>query len=168
MKKGFKAINVFFAVIGVVAVITIIGIFLLINHNKKTVTYTGLGMAPALQSGKKYTVNLYPNGQPPQRGDIVEFTRSSRPSPDTLRVIALAGEHVIISNGQVTVYNSVTPSGFNPDIAYLAKGITTPGNIDMTVPANGYFLLGDNRSSSLDSRLFGPILLSDIIGKVSL
>lgn len=114
----------------------------------------------------------------PKRYDIVVFSRqetvsdsfSSHESSKQLikRVIGLPGERVVVNNDQLTVYNKEHPEGYSPDSGNeYAKSITvTPGNIDVVVPPNEVFLAGDNRTNSLDSRYFGTVPTSDIVGKL--
>jgi signal peptidase I len=86
------------------------------------------------------------------------------------RVIGLPGDRVVVKDNGVTIYNAQNPNGFNPDEQF-EEGKTikiTPTPVDMTVPAGEVFLMGDNRSNSLDSRNFGPIPAEDIVGKLVL
>jgi len=84
------------------------------------------------------------------------------------RVIGLPGDRVVVSDGVITIYNVEHPNGFKPDqSAPYGKVIqTTPGNIDITVQPGQIFVCGDNRVNSLDSRTFGPIPISDVVGKL--
>jgi len=114
----------------------------------------------------------------PHRGDIIIFNKNdlSELGGGTgnkqliKRVIALPGERVVVSNGILTVYNQANPNGFQPDktLPYGKVIVTTPGDIDLTVPAGDVFVCGDNRTNSLDSRYFGPIPVKDIVGKLAL
>lgn len=103
----------------------------------------------------------------PQRGDIVVFRYPKNPSEYFIkRVIALSGENIKIQNGQIYI----RPVGDEREYlldesAYLLAGTRTNGEIDLTLEGDELFVLGDNRSSSLDSRSFGPIHYPDIIGK---
>lgn len=113
----------------------------------------------------------------PPRYEIIIFSRDesgglsgSNVRQLVKRVIALPGERVIVNDGHVTVYNSQHPDGFNPDAnqEYSKTIKTTPGNVDLTVRPGQVFVLGDNRTNSLDSRYFGPIEAHDIIGKLGM
>lgn len=112
----------------------------------------------------------------PERGEIVIFTRHDNynlggTSDRQLikRVIALPGETVRIKNNKVTVYNEQNPDGFEPDKAEYGDVITnTDGDINLTIPENSIFVMGDNRPQSQDSRAFGPVPLDDVVGKLSL
>ncbi|MGH9857404.1 MAG: signal peptidase I, partial [Acidobacteriota bacterium] len=82
------------------------------------------------------------------------------------RVIAVPGERVVVQDGEVTIYNTKHPEGFNPDTSgiYSDKTLPTNGGLDMIIPNGEVFVLGDNRSNSLDSRSFGTISANDIVG----
>jgi len=130
-------------------------------------------MEPTIQAGQVVRVHPYAKGQLPQRGDIVEYSSSNKLVKQYAksgklihRIIALPGERITISNNKVLVYNTQYPNGFNPD-TFLSPKVVTAGNIDVTLGPNMYYILGDNRSNSLDSRYIGPIPLKDIIGKVT-
>lgn len=82
------------------------------------------------------------------------------------RVIALPGEHVQIKDGKVYI------NGEELQEDYLVEGVTTEANggqfIDLTVPENTVFVMGDNRGNSGDSRMFGCVPYEKIEGKVIL
>lgn len=111
----------------------------------------------------------------PKRGDVVVFTQHSLdqfehdPSKQLIkRVIGLPGERVVIDDGTLVVYNDEHPDGFQPDLE-IENGPT--GNVpiegDWTVGENELFVVGDNRTNSLDSRTFGPIHAQDVVGKLT-
>ena len=79
------------------------------------------------------------------------------------RIIGLPGETVDIKNGLVTIFNSKNPNGFVLNETYIAE---PPRNtLTMTVETDHYFVMGDNRDVSFDSRSWGPLDKSEIIGK---
>jgi len=118
-------------------------------------------------------------GEPymPKRGEIIvfaqrsEFDSSSSTEKQLIkRVIGLPGDRVVVENNNIVIYNAQHPEGFNPDLegnhAVVIKD--TPGKVDVTVGENEVFVCGDNRSNSLDSRIFGTIKSSSIVGKLAL
>lgn len=112
----------------------------------------------------------------PVRGDVVVFTKSGAfegASNRQLikRVIGVPGDHVVVKDGVVTIFNQANPTGFNPDENQsYSENLppTTEGNIDITVDEGHVFVLGDNRSNSQDSRIFGPIDTETISGTLLL
>jgi len=85
------------------------------------------------------------------------------------RVIGLPGETVQVKNGQVTIFNDQNPDGFIlNEKKYLPAGLKTNGDVTVVLKAKQYFMLGDNRLHSSDSRFWGPVPSSDIVGEVSL
>lgn len=113
----------------------------------------------------------------PNRGDIIVFTESGlgaygqTDSKQLIkRVIGLPGDRVVVSNNVYTIYNAQHPAGFDPDKALpYGKDIPpTSGNVDVTLGPTQLFVSGDNRPDSLDSRAFGPIDASQIVGKLVL
>lgn len=111
----------------------------------------------------------------PKRYEIVVFNYSGAAGEGNnkqliKRVIGLPGDRVVVKKGIVTVYNADKPSGFKPDIEGPENGFitATDGNIDETIEDDEVFVMGDNRENSLDSRVFGPIKTTEIIGDLSL
>jgi len=116
----------------------------------------------------------------PNRGDVIIFTQSGLANygdaEDTKqlvkRVIGLPGDHVVIKNQVITVYNAAHPNGFQPDktLPYGRGGAipNTDNNEDLVIGKNQLFVCGDNRGNSLDSRIFGPIKTDQVIGKLVL
>jgi signal peptidase I len=103
----------------------------------------------------------------PKRGEVIVFHYPKDPSLVFVkRVIGLPGDHVVVKDGQVTIYNAASPSGFDPDAGLTLNAPTTLGSFDDTVPAGSVFVLGDNRApnGSYDSREWGYLDSSYIIG----
>lgn len=83
------------------------------------------------------------------------------------RVIGLPGEKIEIKNGEVKIYNKENPEGFVlNEKTYLGNGVKTNGELTLNLRSDEYFVMGDNRMFSSDSRVWGPVSKSDIIGKV--
>jgi len=103
----------------------------------------------------------------PKRGDVVVLRNPSNLSEFFIkRIVALPGEKLEITNGDIFIYNSNYPQGALLDESrYLSASIKTSGNEIVILKNNEYFVMGDNRSASLDSRSFGPIDRKEIIGK---
>jgi signal peptidase I len=103
----------------------------------------------------------------PQRGEVVIFHSPYRYSDYYIkRIIGLPKERVVIKDGEVYIYNEKFKDGIKLDESgYLEPSVKTPGQIDITLSDKEYFVLGDNRNSSLDSRSFGPISRNQIIGR---
>lgn len=103
----------------------------------------------------------------PNRGDVVVIRNPQRESDFLIkRVIGLPGDRIEIMNGGVRITNDDNPDGIVLDeTAYLSADLTTTGIVDETLGTNQYFVLGDNRPASLDSRYFGPVVRREIIGR---
>jgi signal peptidase I len=125
----------------------------------------------------KSFANLTHRAYIPNRGDVIVFNEPNlsdfgQDSGKQLikRVMALPGERVVVKDGVLTVYNQAHPDGFQPDktLPYGKVIVTTPGNIDERLGDKQIFVCGDNRTNSLDSRVFGPVDSSNIVGKLVL
>lgn len=105
----------------------------------------------------------------PQRGQVIVFRYPRNPQEYFIkRVIGLPGEEVQIKDGEVTIFNAENPNGFILKESYLPSGLKTESQSDqrVTVGPDELYVLGDNRSNSRDSRFFGPVSKSFIIGKI--
>ena len=110
----------------------------------------------------------------PQRGDIIVFKYPNDVTVDYVkRIIGLPGDTVTIEDGAVKIANSAHPNGYVLDeSAYLNSDVKTTlptaSRSVFTVPPGYYFVLGDNRPASSDSREWGLLPQADIIGRVIL
>jgi len=101
----------------------------------------------------------------PERGEIVVFHPPKNEGQYYIkRIIGLPGERVEVKNGKVVIYNDQFPSGVTLPEEYLTE-ITT-GSDSVTLGRDQYYLMGDNRNASLDSRSFGYVPKGNIIGRV--
>lgn len=144
----------------------------------------GQSMETTLQNNDRLIVNkmsrslsrLTHHPYVPRRADIIIFNQAglfdaggNQEKQLIKRVIGLPGDHVIVRGGSITIFNKANPNGFNPDNTgrYKITAPTTPGDVDLTLGAGEIFVCGDNRTNSEDSRAFGPVNVSRIVGKLS-
>lgn len=105
----------------------------------------------------------------PKRGDVVVLHSTVLNEFLIKRIIGLPGERVVVNDGHIVIYNSEHPTGVELDEkGYLNPSVTTFGNLDVTLSSDQYYVLGDNRPASLDSRSFGPVHRKDIVGRTAL
>ncbi len=109
----------------------------------------------------------------PHRFAIIVFKRESSIAGSgeveyiVKRVYGLPGERVVVRGGKVTVYNTEHPKGYNPDDGqYWRYPVDTIGSIDTVVQPGEVFVMGDNRPESIDSRVFGAVPSTTIVGEV--
>jgi len=103
-----------------------------------------------------------------KREDVVVFRYPKDPKQYFIkRVIGLPGEKIKISEGKVQIFNKENPDGIILDESgYLPQGLKTQGELTEQLGVNEYFVMGDNRSGSHDSRAWGPVDKKFIIGRV--
>lgn len=105
----------------------------------------------------------------PQRGQVVVFRYPRDPQEHFIkRVIGLPGETVQIKDNHIYIYNEEYPNGYILKENYLSEDVVTFANNENLIKlgADEYYVLGDNREASQDSRFFGPVKRSFITGKV--
>lgn len=105
----------------------------------------------------------------PQRGDVITFRFPQDPSRFFIkRIIGLPGETVELKDYTVTIKNTEHPDGFTLDEPYIASKNAKRDTMVVTLGSNEYFVMGDNRLESADSRYWGPLEKNRIIGRVIL
>ena len=106
----------------------------------------------------------------PRRGDVVIFRYPRDPQEYFIkRIIALPGETILIHKGKIIIYNELFPNGGELDESlYLPKGLE-PQLCSIQMPyrldQNEFFVMGDNRDHSSDSRCWGPVNESFLSGR---
>lgn len=126
----------------------------------------GVSMEPTFHSGDYIiTSKITYKFRKPQRGDVVVFRSPKNPDIEYIkRIIALPGDTILIEKGEVYI------NGVRLEETYIAEktnlwetGYLKEG-VPAIVPPDHVFVMGDNRPRSSDSREFGPIPISSIIG----
>jgi signal peptidase I len=122
----------------------------------------GTSMMPGLEDQERIFVNKFVyRWEPIERGDIVVFRYPRDTSKSYIkRVVGVAGDRIRIENGQVFVNEEALDEGYVP--SEYADARSYP---EVVVPRNSYFVLGDHRTMSNDSRDFGPVHERYIYGK---
>lgn len=102
----------------------------------------------------------------PERGDVIVFRYPENPSQFFIkRIIGLPGETIEIKNNKVTIYNSESPEGVTLEEYYLSSNQETFGNLTVKLGEDEFYVLGDNRLQSSDSRRWGSLKESFITGR---
>lgn len=105
----------------------------------------------------------------PARGDIVVLRNPHKKEEFFLkRVIGMPGERIVVRDSQVFLAKDKDMTPIALQESYIPAREFTPGAVDITLGENEYYVMGDNRDASLDSRIFGPIHGDTIIGRVLL
>lgn len=142
----------------------------------------GQSMEKTLHDGDRLIVDKIPrtlaridgHQYVPKRGDIIIFNQQGLPGFSgekqlIKRVVGLPGDHVVVADGHITIYNAQHPGGFNPDTTgdYHIDQLTGLP-YDGVLKGDELFVCGDNRGNSEDSRSFGPIKTDQVVAKLVL
>ncbi|MFH1509730.1 MAG: signal peptidase I [Candidatus Nealsonbacteria bacterium] len=128
----------------------------------------GQSMDPSFEDGDYLIVDeLSYRLRVPERGEVVVFNYPKDPSQRYIkRIIGLPGETIEITNGKIYITDTEGRIELN-ESEYLPSTYTT-GSINVNLDEKEYFVLGDNRSASSDSRRWGTLPRKNIIGQVFL
>jgi len=128
----------------------------------------GASMEPNFKEGDYLIVDeLSYRIREPKRGEVIVFRYPNDISQRYIkRIIGLPAETVEIKDGKVYITKDLKTQIIDEN--YLPKDLLTIGSIKTTLDDNDYFVLGDNRNASSDSRSWGILPRRDIIGKVFL
>ena len=163
IKRGIAAVFDFLQ--GIVVFLAIIVMIYLFLFSPQEIN--GQSMEPTFYNAELIITNKFVYKiAPPNRGDVVIFKSPRNKDIDYIkRVIGLPGERVKLSN------NAYYINGVKLDEPYLRSNTVISGGTflhegeEIIVPEGSYFVSGDNRPHSSDSREFGPVPLEDFIGK---
>jgi signal peptidase I len=128
---------------------------------------SGASMDPTFASGQFLIVDRlsYRVGNP-ERDDVVVFEYPNNPSVYYIkRIIALPGETLKMANGKITIVNKDNPNGFELSEPYIATTHASFDTFNIELGPAEYFVMGDNRTQSSDSRIWGALDRHFIIGR---
>lgn len=149
----------------ITAVVTT-AVFLFISVFIARYRVDGFSMAPTFGEGEEVVVWLT-HGSVPARGDVVIFYHAldenlnAKESKLIKRVIGVPGDHININNNQVYVNDSLLSEPY-------ANGYSADDLEGWDVPQGFVLVMGDNRTASVDSRVWGLLPIEKIVGKVVL
>ena len=161
-----KAISSFFLFVWEILKIVIIALVIVIPIRYflfQPFIVKGQSMEPNFENSNYLIVDeLSYRFRDPQRGEVVVFRYPRNVSQRFIkRIIGLPGEKIEIEAGVVMVNGKILDES-----KYLLLGVQTSGDIQISLDENEYFVLGDNRISSFDSRQWGTLPRKNIIGRV--
>src|SRR3989344_4024703 len=140
-----------------VVLISGVTVFIIRNFLAQPFLVSGASMEPNFSNGNYLIVDeVTYRFREPERGEVVVFRYPKDRSVFFIkRIVGLPGERVLVRGSRVTVYK-------NGEQVFSEVG--TSGSADTTLNDGQYFVLGDNRYNSFDSRNWGPITKKNIIG----
>ncbi len=160
-------VDVIETIVVAAAIFVVVYLFLLQPHQVK-----GASMEPNFHDGEYIlTDKISYRFSEPKRGDVVVFKAPTNPDVDFIkRIVALPGERLKINNNTIVIFNDEHPKGFTLSEPYevmepIAGGSHIKEGRVVEVPAENYFVFGDNRTHSFDSREWGPLPKKSIVGK---
>lgn len=128
----------------------------------------GASMSPAFHNGDYLIVDeISYRFREPKRGEVVVFKYPPIPSQKFIkRIIGLPGEEVLLENGRITIINQAGEKMVLDESSYLLSPPIGTGRSKILLKENEYFVLGDNRAHSFDSRKWGGLPRKYIVGRV--
>lgn len=168
-KTKFKQALFFFLEIAQIVAIALVIVIPIRYFVFQPFIVRGASMEPNFHDGNYLIVDeLTYRFQEPQRGEVVVFNYPQDPSQRFIkRIIGLPQEQIKLEGSQITIIDSAGAQILLDELSYLSDDLWA-GAKTINLQKDEYFVLGDNRSHSFDSRAWGPIKKEDIVGRVIL
>lgn len=149
-----------------VVIISLFTVYIIRSFLVQPFLVSGASMEPNFSDGNYLLIDeLTYRFRAPQRGEVAVFRYPGDTKTFYIkRIIGLPGERVVVRDGSVRIFGGAYPDGFKLPEDYIASGVATLGDVDRTLANDEYFVLGDNRYFSFDSRNWGVLPKEDIIG----
>lgn len=161
-KAGSIILDTIETIVIALAIFVVIYLFLFQPHQVK-----GSSMYPNFHDGEYLLTNkISYSFDEPKRGEVIIFRAPQNEQYDYIkRIIGLPGEKVKIENGKVFVNDQKLEEFYLPESLRTQAGRFSKESQTIAVPSGQYFVLGDNRDHSSDSREWGPVPRRNIIGR---
>lgn len=161
-RLGIFLLDILQTIVLALAIFMVVYFFLMQPHQVR-----GSSMFPNFKDGEYLlTDKISFRLSNPKRGNVIVFEAPPNRREDFIkRIIALPGEKVSIKEGKVLVNNKQLEETYLPSSFSTQPGTYLEEDKTIELKNNEYFVLGDNRNFSSDSRMWGPIKRDDIIGR---
>ncbi|MDP3729340.1 MAG: signal peptidase I [bacterium] len=148
-----------------VVLIAVVTVFVIRTFLAQPFLVSGASMEPNFGSGNYLIIDeITYRFREPERGEVIVFRYPQNPSVFYIkRVIALPNEHITIQSGSVNIKDE-SGKEFELEEEYLNPVLRTSGSIFKTLGDDEYFVMGDNRNYSFDSRSWGALDKEYIVG----
>jgi len=148
--------------------ISVFAVFIIRTFLFQPFLVSGSSMEPTFSNGNYILVDeISYRFRAPQRGEVIVFEPPVDGQYFIKRIIGLPNERVQIHNGVINVFDAQGKE-ITLKESYIPADIKTSGDLDVSLKSGQYFVLGDNRNYSFDSRAWGPVAKDKIIGLAKL
>jgi len=161
-KIGAFLLDTIQTIVLALSIFLIVYLFLLQPH-----IVNGQSMEPSFDNGEYLlTDKLSYRLNEPKRGDVIVFSAPPSPRDDYIkRIIGLPNEIISIKDGKVYIDNKQLVEDYLPKDTYTTGGPFLPEGKEIRIGQDEYFVMGDNRAYSSDSRYWGLVPRKNIVGK---
>lgn len=149
-------------------IISVFAVFIIRTFLFQPFLVSGASMEPNFSNGDYLLIDeISYRFREPQRGEVIVFEPPAGGGYFIKRIIGLPDEKIRIKDGQIEIFNAQEQE-ITLEEDYLSANLKTFGDSEIVLEPNQYFVLGDNRNYSFDSRAWGPLSRDRVIGLVKL